>query len=108
MKTRIKKWGNSSGVRIPAPMLRVAQFGLGDPVNVRAEAGRVVIAAPRRKACDLDELVSRITSKNRHSPIDAVPDVGNEVSLRRQVPANLKHADLIFLRSIIEGRLGSF
>lgn len=48
MKARIVRIGNSRGVRIPKPLLDEAQ--LGDEVELRAEAGRIVIEradAPR-------------------------------------------------------------
>ena len=48
MKTRIVRIGNSQGIRIPKPLLE--QAGLPEEVNLRAEAGRIVItpaAVPR-------------------------------------------------------------
>ena len=48
VKARIVRIGNSQGVRIPKPLLEEAQ--LGDEVELRAEAGRIVIEradAPR-------------------------------------------------------------
>ena len=48
MKTRIVRIGNSQGIRIPKPLLEEA--GLPDEVDLRAEAGRIVISpatAPR-------------------------------------------------------------
>jgi antitoxin MazE len=79
MKARVRKWGNSSAVRIPAPVLRASQLRLDEPVDVREEAGRIVIEPLREKTFDLEELVSRITPKNRHAAIDTGPAVGNEV-----------------------------
>jgi antitoxin MazE len=79
MRARVRKWGNSSAVRIPAPVLRASQLRLDEPVDVREEAGRIVIEPLREKTFDLEELVSRITPKNRHAAIDTGPAVGNEV-----------------------------
>lgn len=48
MKARIVRIGNSQGIRIPKPLLEEAQ--LGEEVELRAEAGRIVIEranAPR-------------------------------------------------------------
>jgi antitoxin MazE len=45
MRTRIVKIGNSRGIRLPKPLLE--QAGLGDEVELTAEAGQIVIAAPR-------------------------------------------------------------
>ena len=45
MKTRIVRIGNSQGIRIPKPLLE--QAGLPEEVNLRAEAGRIVITPSR-------------------------------------------------------------
>ena len=45
MRTRIVRIGNSRGIRLPKPLLE--QAGLGDEVELTAEAGQIVIAAPR-------------------------------------------------------------
>lgn len=45
VKTRIVAIGNSQGVRIPKPLLE--QAGLAGDVELRAESGRIVIAAVR-------------------------------------------------------------
>lgn len=79
MKARVRKWGNSSAVRIPAPVLRASRLQLDDLVDVRQEAGRIVIEPLRKKTFELEELVSQITPKNRHAASDAGPAVGNEV-----------------------------
>lgn len=50
VKARIVRIGNSQGVRIPKPLLEEAQLGEGEEVEIRAEAGRIVIEchdAPR-------------------------------------------------------------
>ena len=43
MKTNIRKWGNSLGGIIPAPMLNEAGIALGDRVNIEAQAGQLVM-----------------------------------------------------------------
>jgi antitoxin MazE len=46
VKSRIVRIGDSHGVRIPKPLLE--QAGLAGEVELHAEDGRIVIAAPRR------------------------------------------------------------
>ena len=43
MKTNIRKWGNSAGTIIPAPMLHAAGIALGDKVNIEAKAGTLLM-----------------------------------------------------------------
>lgn len=79
MKARVRKWGNSSAVRIPAPVLQASRIHLDETVDVREEGGRIVIEPLQQKAYNLEELLNGITSKNRHDGIDIGPPVGNEV-----------------------------
>ena len=79
MKVIVKKWGNSAAVRIPAAIMAAAHVNLDQPVEVREEQGRIVIEPIRHKQYKLDELLSGITSKNRHEPIDTGVPVGKEV-----------------------------
>jgi antitoxin component of MazEF toxin-antitoxin module len=83
MKGTVKKWGNSAAVRIPAAVLEAAHVGLDQVVDVREEAGRIIIEPVRiRPRYTLDELVAQCDSKKRLSReerewIDA-PPVGRE------------------------------
>jgi antitoxin MazE len=45
MRSKIVRIGNSQGVRLPKLMIEEA--GLGEDVELRVEAGQIVIAAPR-------------------------------------------------------------
>ncbi|MGH8534045.1 MAG: AbrB/MazE/SpoVT family DNA-binding domain-containing protein [Gammaproteobacteria bacterium] len=66
----VKKWGNSAGIRIPASVLEAAKITLGQPVEVRAEGGRIVIELVRA-GYDLNALIAGITPENRHG--DQIP-----------------------------------
>jgi antitoxin MazE len=79
MRATVKKWGNSAAVRIPASVMEAMRLNLDDVVDVREEAGRIVIEPVRRKAYKLDDLLKEITSKNQHRAVDFGPAVGNEV-----------------------------
>ena len=45
MRSKIVRMGNSQGVRLPK--LMIEQAGLSHEVELRVEAGQIVIAAPR-------------------------------------------------------------
>ena len=79
MKTMVKKWGNSAAVRIPAAVMEAVHFDLDQAVDVREEAGRIVIEPVRRKAYVLDELLEGITPKNTHKSVDFGFPAGKEV-----------------------------
>jgi antitoxin MazE len=77
MTTQVAKWGNSLALRLPRSVAAAADVRDGDAVDVTVEGGAIVIraAAPRYS---LDELVGRITARNRHSATDWGGAVGNE------------------------------
>ena len=78
MRTVVKKWGNSASVRIPAAVMQAADLELDEPVDVREEAGRIVIVPVRRKEYDLAELVRGITRGNRHKEVNFGGPAGKE------------------------------
>ena len=75
--TQIAKWGNSLGLRLPKSVAREAQLDEGDTVDVSVDNGAIVIR-PSRPRYSLDELVGRITARNRHGERDWGKAVGHE------------------------------
>jgi len=75
MDMTISKWGNSLGVRIPGAVAKAAGIGLGTPVHITADKGRIVLEPVRY---DLKSLLSGVTQKNRHPAIDTGSAVGEE------------------------------
>jgi len=79
MRMVVERWGNSAAVRIPATVIEAARLRLGQPVEVREEAGRIVIEPIREEVCDLAALIEGITDRNRHDAIEMGAPVGREV-----------------------------
>jgi antitoxin MazE len=78
MKSTVKKWGNSAAVRIPASVMQATNLVLDEMVDVREEAGRIIIV-PIRQVYELDDLLNGITSKNQHTAVDFGPASGKEI-----------------------------
>ena len=78
MKVIVKKWGNSAAVRIPASVMGAAALSLEQAVDVREEAGRIVIEPIREEVFELDDLVAGITDENRHDPVETGRPRGRE------------------------------
>ena len=78
MRTRISKWGNSLGVRIPKAFAAEVALDDGTPVDISVSAGRIVIS-PLRREYELEELVEGITDENRHTETDWGEPAGAEV-----------------------------
>jgi antitoxin MazE len=75
--TQIARWGNSLGLRLPKAVALEAQVDEGDTVHVSVKNGAIVIR-PSRPRYSLEQLVARITPRNRHSESDWGPPAGNE------------------------------
>ena len=78
MRVIVKKWGNSASVRIPAAIMQAANLSLDETVDVREEAGRIVIEPVSPGKFDLARLLAGITKKNLHTEISFGPAVGKE------------------------------
>jgi antitoxin MazE len=59
--------------------MQAMHLDLDEVVEVREEAGRIVIEPVRQKTYDLDDLLKGITPKNQHEAIDFGCPEGKEV-----------------------------
>lgn len=67
MRSRIVRIGNSQGVRLPK--LLIEQAGLAEEVELRAEAGQIVIAAVRTTRAGWAE-AAQLARAARHDRLD--------------------------------------
>ncbi len=75
--TQIAKWGNSLGLRLPKSVALEAQVGEGDAVDVSVRNGVIVIRRSR-PTYSLEELVAKITPRNRHDESAWGAPIGHE------------------------------
>ncbi len=78
MQTKVQKWGNSMGLRIPSPIAREAELKYGDTVELGVEDGAVVVRPATRVRVDLKALLRKVTRKNLHREIPTGRPVGRE------------------------------
>jgi antitoxin MazE len=78
MKVLVKKWGNSASVRIPAAVMEAARLSLDQPVDIREEAGRVIIEPIAEPVFSLVDLLAAVTDENIHEEADFGRPVGKE------------------------------
>ncbi len=76
-QARIRKWGNSLGIRLKKDIAEQLQLEDGAAVELAVQ-GRKLVISPARKDYSLKELVGQITPENRHAEIDSGPPAGNE------------------------------
>jgi len=78
MNTRIQKWGNSLGLRIPKSFAEEAGVEAGSEVKLSVKDGQLVVTPTRRRKYRLRDLLRKVTPENVHDEIDTGGPVGRE------------------------------
>ncbi|HXH31810.1 MAG TPA: AbrB/MazE/SpoVT family DNA-binding domain-containing protein [Bacteriovoracaceae bacterium] len=77
MTSKLQKWGNSLGVRIPKSIIEKVNIEENDELIIEHQDGKIVIF-PAKKKISLSELMDQVNPENLHSEDDFKPE-GNEV-----------------------------
>jgi antitoxin MazE len=78
VQSRISKWGNSLGLRVPRDVAARAGLIEGARVDIEGfEDGRIIIT-PSRRRFTIEELVAGMTPDNEH-PLEDDGPVGDEL-----------------------------
>lgn len=78
MQTRVQKWGNSLGVRIPRSLAEQIGLGAGTEVSLSTKDGQLVVKPALPTRLSLDELMAGVSDNNLHSSVDTGSAVGVE------------------------------
>jgi antitoxin MazE len=78
MQTKIQKWGNSLGLRIPKSFAKQAGVEAGSDVDLSIEGSDLVVRSKRRSRFRLQSLLKGVTTKNLHKEVDTGAPVGRE------------------------------
>ena len=76
MKTNVRQWGNSIGVRIPKLLAQEIGIVDGTALEMDLVDGKIVMA---KSKLTLEGLLLGITAENRHEEIKIGAPKGNEV-----------------------------
>lgn len=79
VQTKIQRWGNSLGLRIPRSFAEEAGVGAGSEVDLSVQDGDLVVKPVRRRTYQLKELLRQVTAKNLHGEVETGGAVGREV-----------------------------
>ena len=79
MQTRVQKWGNSLGLRIPKSSAEEVGVEAGSEVVLTVRNGELVIRPVRKRKHRLEDLLDRVTARNRHGEVRSGEPVGREV-----------------------------
>jgi len=78
MQTRVQKWGNSLGLRIPRGLADEVGLGVGTEVSLIAKDGELVLRPSLPSRLRLADLFADITPDNIHASVDTGDAVGSE------------------------------
>jgi len=76
--TRIKKWGNSFGIRIPKEKMEELGIRPDEMVEIHSESGHLTITPVQKSKYTLDELLMQMTTENLHEEIESGNATGAE------------------------------
>lgn len=78
MRTKIQKWGNSLGLRIPKSFAEEVSVEAGSTVDITVDRGRLIVRLARHPTYRLEDLVVRIKKSNLHDEIPTGDATGRE------------------------------
>ena len=78
MVTKILKWGNSLGLRIPKSFAKEVGVDEGSAVDISLDGDRIVISLAKPARYQLKDLVSQVREDNIHEEISTGNAVGRE------------------------------
>jgi len=78
MQTKVQKWGNSLGLRIPKSFAEQTGVEAGSEVDLSVEDGELIVRPRRQPKYELKDLLRSITAKNVHKEVETGDPVGRE------------------------------
>jgi antitoxin MazE len=79
VQTKLRKWGNSLGLRIPRSFAAEAQVGEGSTVDLSVENGRLMVRPLRVRKYSLNGLLRKVNRRNLHGEVSTGRAVGREI-----------------------------
>ena len=79
MRTKVVKWGNSLGLRIPKSFAEEVKVSEGVEVDLSLEDGSLVIRVVPQPSKNLKDLLADVTDENLHGEVDTGEPEGGEV-----------------------------
>ena len=78
MQTKVQKWGNSLGVRIPRGLAEEVGLGAGTEVSLTVKDGELVLRPSLPSQLRLADLLAGVTPETIHTSVDTGDAVGAE------------------------------
>ena len=79
MTAKIKKWGNSAGIKIPQKIMKKTKLKLNSEIEIKYSDEKIIISPKNKNNTPLKDMVSKITKDNLNVLEDDYIPVGKEV-----------------------------
>lgn len=79
MEAKVKKWGNSLGVRIPKSISTQVGITEGASIEIKIEGDKITLAPIQKKEYSIEEMILMISEDNVHYEINTDGPVGKEI-----------------------------
>lgn len=79
MITKIQKWGNSLGIRLPSVFIKELKLKENSAVEIKVADKKIVIEPVEIAQYDLDYLLSKVSEENIHKEIFINSPEGKEI-----------------------------
>ncbi len=79
MESKIQKWGNSNGVRIPKVFLDALDLKKDDLVDIKKEEDKIIITKIKREKVSLKERIEKYDGPNLCEEFTWDDKVGKEI-----------------------------
>ena len=87
MITKVQKWGNSQGLRLPKHVLEEVQIAVGDQVELKVQDGEILIRpVTSKRSYDLEALVDQMPDGYRVQEEDWGGVIGNPPQVEPGTP----------------------
>lgn len=78
MRSRVQKWGNSLGIRIPRALALEVDVAADSEVEITAKDGKILVSPLRTRLLSLRDLLSKVTDSNLHEEVTTGRPLGKE------------------------------
>ncbi|NNM04686.1 MAG: AbrB/MazE/SpoVT family DNA-binding domain-containing protein [Gemmatimonadetes bacterium] len=78
MRLRVRKWGNSLALRIPAAFARQTGVASGSEVELTLDGNQLIITPVPAASYSLADLLGSVTDENLHGEVDTGQPSGRE------------------------------
>ena len=79
METKVQKWGNSSGIRIPSSILKSLNISVNDYVTISEEDKKIIITKSKKTQVSLKKLFENYKGENLSKEFEWDDPVGEEI-----------------------------